>query len=253
MTGITAELENRTSQFAAGTVVAGGRWCRQRFAKLISVLLLATFVVSAATVHQFLAVSAPQGQGVLVVEAWIPEDAISESAKVFNAGPYRYLVLVGAPMRGSDAQFGRFTNYADRAASRLERNGFDSTKLVAIKVPSQPTRRTFAMATAVRDWLRTSAVSIRTVDVFTTGVHARKSWILFQHALGKDYSVGVISGRETSYDPSAWWISRRGLWLVTRNLAGYAYSRLWIYADKLCATTGSRVSTEWRVRSVGWC
>jgi hypothetical protein len=35
------------------------------------------------------------GEGILVVEAWIPEQTLAESAKIFNSGRYRYLVVVG--------------------------------------------------------------------------------------------------------------------------------------------------------------
>jgi hypothetical protein len=99
---------------------------------------------------------------------------------------------------------------------------------VTIGVFSRSTHRTFASARAVKQWLSKSGTSIREVDIFTVGVHARKSWILFRRALGEDYRVGIIAGTESSYDAASWMISKRGVYIVVRNLAGYLYSELWL-------------------------
>jgi hypothetical protein len=183
------------------------------------------------SVHDFLAVNNPVGEGTLVVEAWIPAQALTESANVFNSGRYSYLVVVGGPIQGSGSDFTDSTTYPDLAAKRLEKLGFDSKKIVKISVPGVSTGHTLASATAVKRWLANSGTSVCCVDVFTVGVHARRSWILFRHALGDRYRVGIISGRDVSYDPRFWFFSRRGIWKVVRNLAGYVFYRLWILFD----------------------
>src|SRR5260370_27065907 len=61
-------------------------------------VVLIFFLIS---IHGFLAVSNPVGEGDLVVEAWIPANALEESAMVFNSGRYRCLAIVGGPMHGS--------------------------------------------------------------------------------------------------------------------------------------------------------
>jgi hypothetical protein len=180
------------------------------------------------SVHGFLAVSNPVGEGILVVEAWIPAKTLEESATVFNSGRYRYLLLVGDPMQGSGSKSNDPTTRADLAASRLQKLGFDTEKLVQISVPAVSSGRTLARATAVKRWLGSSKVSACCVDVFTVGAHARKSWILAQYALGDGYRVGIIAGSPDSYDPRFWLTSRRGIWVVARNLAGYVYSKFWI-------------------------
>jgi len=180
------------------------------------------------SIHGFLAVSNPVGEGILVVEAWIPAKTLEESAIVFNSGRYRYLVIVGGPMQGSGSKSNDPTTWADLAASRLEKLGFDTKKLVQISVPAVSSGRTLAGATAVKRWLGSSRISVCCVDVFTVGPHARKSWILSRYAFGDGYRVGIIAGSPDSYDPRFWLASRRGILVVVRNLAGYMYSKFWI-------------------------
>jgi hypothetical protein len=120
------------------------------------------------------------------------------------------------------------TTYDDLAAKRLQKLGFDTKKLVKISVPGVSAGRTLASATAVKRWLSSSGISVCCVEVFTKGVHARKSWILFRRALGDGYRVGIIAGSDESYDRRFWFFSTRGIRIVVRNLAGYVYSTLWI-------------------------
>jgi hypothetical protein len=177
----------------------------------------------------FLAVTKPEGKGVLVVEGWIPSNALAESAIIFNSGRYRYLVVVGGPVKGSGGNAEDLMTYADLAASRLEKLGLNAEKLVKISVPSVSFgRRTQAQARAVKHWLGDSRISVCCVDVFTMGVHARRSWTIFRYELGDDYRVGIIAGSGDSYRSRSWLVSRRGVWAVVRNLAGYLYWKLWI-------------------------
>jgi len=185
------------------------------------------FIIGAMSLPGFLAVTDPVREGVLVVEAWIPAGTLADSANVFNSGRYRYLVIVGSTtLRNGESK--RATADTDLVASRLENLGLDTKRLVAISVPDKSFGRTLGRAVAVRRWLDSSGISVCCVDIFTVGVHARKSRILFQHALGDRYRVGIIAGPEVRYDPRFWLVSKRGVWIVFRNLAGYLYSKLWI-------------------------
>jgi hypothetical protein len=195
---------------------------------IISAVLI--FVVM--SVHDFLAVSNPAGEGVLVVEAWIPAQTLAESVRVFNSRHYSYFVIVGGPIQGVGTNSYRPTTYVDLAAERLKKLGFDTKKLVKISVPGVSVgRRTLTSATAVERWLSSSEIAVCCVDVVTVGVHARKSWILFRHALGAGYRVGIIAGAPTSYNRTFWFFSTRGTWNVVRNLAGYVYSKFWILCN----------------------
>ena len=180
--------------------------------------------------HDFLAVNHPVGKGVLVVEGWIPACALAESANFFNSRHYSHLVVVGGPVEVNGSASDHPLTYADLAAARLKELGFDSKKLVKISVPAEPAGlRTLTSATEVKRWLDSSGIAACCVDVFTVGVHARKTWVFFQSALGDYYRVGIISGSEVPYDRNRlWFLSSRGIWIFVRSLAGYGYSKLWV-------------------------
>lgn len=172
-------------------------------------------------VQRFLAVTRPTGQGVLVVEAWIPEQSLKPAASVFLNGRYRYLVVVGSQSDSSTQSLGN----SRPATDELIRSGAPNDRIVTINLPYQAKDRTKSSAEAFRKWLLTADPGICCVDVYTVGVHARKSWITLQSVLGRKYQVGVIAGPEPSYNPNYWIASRRGVWLVSRNLAGYLHSK----------------------------
>jgi len=193
---------------------------RRSLKRTVAIVVLVGIVAFIMTVHRFLAVSSPAGQGILVVEAWIPSQSLREAARVFQSGKYRYLVVVGTQITVCDHS----VNNADLAADDLEKLGSAKNKVVRIAIPYQSVDRTFATAKAFKQWALSSAVGTCCIDVYTVGVHARKSWITFQTVLGSTYQVGVIAGPETSYNPKYWLMSGRGIWLVARNLSGYLFS-----------------------------
>jgi len=179
------------------------------------------------SIHKFLAVSSPVGQGVLVVEAWIPARTLAESLKAFDSGRYSCVIVVGGPIAGNGRGFHPVQTYDQVAARELENLGLDPNRLVRITVPQvEEGYRTLASAAAVKRWLADSD-SPRFVDVFTAGVHARKSWAVFRYALA-GYRVGIISGNEYIYNPTFWFFSTTGIWYVVRNFAGFLYSKFWI-------------------------
>ena len=183
----------------------------------------AFLVLFVASIYGFLAVSHPQGKGILVVEAWIPQKTLEEAVHAFHSGNYQFLFIVGGPFHGTSHTSGHAITYADQAESTLLRLGIDRKQLIKINVPAVPQERTLTGAAEAKLSLERSGTQVCCVDIFTVGVHARKSWILSQYAFGDRYLVGVIAGPETSFDARLWFVSRRGIRIVLRNLAGYMY------------------------------
>lgn len=210
---------------------------------LIAASTLVLVLVLLYRVHGFLAVNKPIGRGILIVESWIPQETLAAVPKLVREGKYTHILIVGSGNQGHPE--GSDVNVATRMLSRL---GCDPNLLVAIQVPEQKTRRavgitgfgstssysisqrTYAGGLMVKQWIQATSAGTDAMDVFTVGVHARKSWILFQHAMGEGYEVGVISGPEPAYDSRRWLASKTGLYLVARNSVGYLYSLLWTLA-----------------------
>lgn len=164
-----------------------------------------------------------------MVEAWIPREALIEAAEAFRGGHYQYLVVVGSAREKTPQSL----TDADLAAGVLRRRGVVDNRIVVLRVPFHTTNRTYRNAAAFQQWLMKSTLPIRSIDVLTVGIHARKSRILFQYALGNSVRIGIIAAREPSYDPRFWPLSATGIRLVARNVAGYVYAKCWIYLDEL--------------------
>jgi DUF218 domain len=194
--------------------------------------LLASLVF-ALTIHDFLAISRPIDGNVLVVEAWILSSlAIREAMEEFERGHYKWLVTVGGPI-GEDEEPAGQENSAELAARELRELGVDANRVIVLPIINVTRHRTYASALALKSWLGRSNIETTGVNVFTRGVHARKSLVLFRRALGPGTPVGVIAGTDDTYDPSRWWDSARGIYAVMRKTLGFLYAVVWPLPDDL--------------------
>jgi hypothetical protein len=197
----------------------------KRFSRrvLAVVLLLVVSALYATNVHHFLAVNRPVGGEVLVVEAWIDDPATLEgAAKTILGGRYRTVVCVAV----DESAAGGITHADDasQVVTKLVDLGVPPHLLHALRVEHADLDRTYSSALAVRTWLQRERIRAPSLDVFTIGVHARKSWLLYRQAFEPQTKVGIISGPHSQYPSNRWWLSGRGVYLVARNTVGYVYA-----------------------------
>ena len=67
---------------------------------------------------------------------------------------------------------------------------------------------------------------VRSINVVTEDVHARRTRLLFQKALGNDVAVGIISVPNPDYDARHWWRYSEGVKDVFAESVAYIYARL---------------------------
>jgi hypothetical protein len=177
---------------------------------LVVLALCVTFYMR--NIHSFLSICKPVPAQILAVEEWIHPRALESAASEFKDHGYSLLVLPG--------------DEKPWVVTTLERAGVDKTKIVTI--PFHPARkdRTFASAVAFRNWLLSSGMSGKAINLFTLDAHARRSWMLFRKALGPDFEVGVISCEDEEYEPDRWWQSSAGFKTVTGETIAYVYTEL---------------------------
>ncbi len=178
-------------------------------------IVFTMFVIVAGymrNIASFLSVSEPVEAQILAVEEWIPPYAIESAASEFKDHGYTLLVVLGNDRRW--------------VVPILKEAGVDERRIV--KVPVQPVLkdRTFAMAVALRNWLLASGMPGKAVNVYTVGVHARRSRLLFCKALGPGFTVGIISCADTYYDTKQWWESSEGFKTVIDETIAYIYTEV---------------------------
>jgi len=166
----------------------------------------------------------PDGHGarVLVVEGWMDAGELEQAAAAIRRGRYERVVTTGGPIEPwYDA--GAWRSNATRAAEYLRSRGVPPAELVALPAPSVATDRTYENALMVRDWAARSRGPLDALDVYTRGVHARRSRMLYQLAMGPRVEVGVLAADPSAFDAAHWWRSSE----AAKNLLGESIAVLW--------------------------
>ncbi|MBE9128151.1 YdcF family protein [Coleofasciculus sp. LEGE 07092] len=181
-------------------------------------------IVTVTHIYPFLAVSSPIEADVMVVEGWLPDYAIKKAIAKFNRGSYRQLIATGLPL-DKGYYLAQYKNSAEITAATLIAFGFNKEQVVAVPSANVIKYRTQAMAIAVREWLLTSDLNVKTINLYTMGPHARRSWIIFKAVLAPEIQVGVIAAKPWEYNPNRWWKYSEGVRTVIGETIAYVYAR----------------------------
>jgi hypothetical protein len=172
------------------------------------------------------ALLAPQqpapGARTLIVEGWLNRAELQQAAAVVRTGRYERVVATGGPI-DPEVDAGQWRNHAQRTAAHL-REFIDGTlPVIAIETPASAQERTYLSAVMVRRWAQQNGTRLGTVDLFSVGVHARRSWLLYRMALGPEVEVGVLAARPAGFDAERWWTNSMG----AKSTLGEALSLGW--------------------------
>lgn len=189
---------------------------------LIGITALILFGVT--HIHPFLAPYSPIKADILVVEGWQEDYVIQNAIQEFERGGYQKLITTGLPLP-IGFYLGQYKNFAELAAATLIEQGFDPDKLVAVPAPNVIRNRTDASAIALQQWITSSDLKVKSLNLYTFDVHARRSWLIFKQTLPPEIKVGVIAVESLSYDPKHWWISSEGVRSIMSETIAYIYAR----------------------------
>ena len=195
---------------------------------IMSVFIFVMFLLILNNIHPFLAKDDPIQGEILVFEGWVynKDNAVSEALSEFERGNYKMIVTVGLESDNNNDDNSTGQNYAESAKNAFILKGISEQKIVGVSAPDVQKQKTFSMALAFKMWLLKSGFNIKKVNVFTFGVHARKSEVVFKQVLEPGIKVGVIAAKPTHYNPKYWWITKTGWKWVIYDLAKYIRARL---------------------------
>jgi DUF218 domain len=166
-------------------------------------------VLGVRNIYAFLAPNDPVGARILVVEGWLAPKELDQAVQTFRMGNYARVVTTGGPTSGwPETKYG---NYAIMAAGYLAQHGVPRDKILVVPAPPSAQERTFLSAVMLRNSAKQLGIKLDAIDLFSSGVHARRSRLLFQMALGPKIYVGVLAARPADYDPEAWWRTSAGV------------------------------------------
>jgi uncharacterized SAM-binding protein YcdF (DUF218 family) len=196
-----------------------------------SALLLVGAVVLKG-VYPFLAITHRVNANILVVEGWIHEYAIRTAVKEFQSNHYQRVFTTGGPVGGSGGYINDFQTSASVGADLLKKCGLPAERLQMVPSRVMDRDRTYGSAIALRSWFREQNVPVRSINVVTEDVHARRTRLLFQKAFGKDVQVGIIAVANIDYPANRWWHYSQGLKDLVSEFAAYLYARLFFHPSE---------------------
>ena len=190
----------------------------------LSMVLGLVLVSMILFIHSFLAPIKPVEGSVLVVVGQFSDYSLKEIKDRFEEGHYKLLVTVGGEYR-TGHPMAQYKSEADWTAARLNAQGVLLGKIIPVAITIYPRKdRTYYKALAVQKRLKKAGFAQASIDVVSFGVHARRTWVLFEKVFSS-VDVGVIAIRPNNYDTSRWWLFSEGVRSVISESIAYLYTR----------------------------
>jgi hypothetical protein len=95
-----------------------------------------------------------------------------------------------------------YDSNAGLARSRMISMGIDSSRIIATAGERVTINRTLTSALAFRDWIKTTKINIKGINIISLGAHTRRTWMIYDKILKKKYEIGIISLPDYSYNHS---------------------------------------------------
>lgn len=202
---------------------------------VLAVLFLIAGWVWVLNVHSFLAVTHRVPAQVLVVEGWTHSYGVNAALREFNTGHYDHIFTTGGPVEGMGNPSSIADTTAAQSAAMLKKAGLPEHLVQSVPSCFVGRDRTYNSAVALRDWFHAHALHPGSLNVITEDAHARRTWLLFQEALGPDVQVGIISANDPDYDADHWWRSSEGVREIIDESVAYIYARFFFFPPAIDA------------------
>lgn len=195
---------------------------------LIIFTIVIVLDVMLKNVYGFLTVNEPVKSKTMVIEGWIPDYSVKKALKLFKEDHYKNLIVTGTPIKHWQL-LTDFTNVADATAAMIKKLGFRDTIYLAA-IPSNIIRdRTYTTAIVTKTIFEQHPDWEKSFNIYSVGVHSRRSRLLFDKAFGDNYKIGIYADRDISFDPEHWWTSSKGFRNVGNELLAYFYVRFFFH------------------------
>ncbi len=198
---------------------------------VVAIFSLGVLFLLFRNLNSLLSPKQPVSSDVLVVEGWLPDYALDEVMRIFRQHHYRLIITTGGALE-QGFYLETYKTEAQLMAASLVERGVGKDSIISVPAGFVVKDRTYAAAIALKQWLHDSSVAIHSFNIISLGAHARRTRLLFQKAFGGEYSVGIISAHDLSYDPRVWWRSSDGVRKVVDETIAYLYARFLFFPHK---------------------
>jgi len=204
-------------------------WIPTIWGWLLALAIVAGALLSVGRcIHPFLALDEPVDAPLLVIEGWMAPEELDQAMVRFRNGNYRQVITTGGPVPVNHF-FQNPVSYAELARDYLVRRGLKADVVTAVPAPESAQDRTFLSAVMVREQLKRSGQTVAAMNVYSSGVHSRRTRAVYQMAFGPDVRVGILAARPTAYDPEAWWTTSVGAKTVVMEAISWVWTMLFFH------------------------
>ncbi len=165
-----------------------------------------------------------------MVEGWIEDYALRHAVDFYKKNGYRHMIVTGLPIT-QWRDYVTFKNTAQGAVSVMRGYGFTDTVYQAVIPLSVTINRTYNTAVATRLLFEQHPEFGKSFNVYSVGVHARRTHLMFERAFGEGYQVGVIADTDRTFDPDHWWRTSKGFRNVSNEFVAFNYVWAFFHPD----------------------
>ncbi len=196
---------------------------------LILIIIIIVSRLSLGSVYTYLAVNKPVESQTMVIEGWVPAYVLKDAVKYYKENNYERLVVTGIPIVNYEF-ISPYKNTAEATILALKYYGINDTIYLANIPTNVFVDRTFHTAVA-SNMLFSENNWPKDFNIYSVGVHSRRSRLMFKKAFGADYEVGIIAPRDRTFLPDAWWKSSKGFRNVSNEFVATVFVSLFFHPD----------------------
>lgn len=172
----------------------------------------------------FLATTQRKPAEILVVEGWIGIEGVRAAKNEFLQGHYQYIVTTSG-LSGNRWDTQRW-NYATEAEELLLRLGLQQNQIIVATPQETEGHRTYESALATKLALDAMGLHPKAINVFTLGVHARRSRLVYAKVHQPATTIGVIAWPPPGFGSGPWWQSSNRTLELLKETTGYIFEVL---------------------------
>lgn len=167
---------------------------------------------------------------ILVVDAWLGDQELSQAAVVFKKGNYSRVLVPGGQIERS-LFFPGMKGHGELSAIVLISKGISPDKISPLFVRAVKKDRTYQAALTVKHWLHKNKLDSCKINLFTASTHARRSWLLYKKVFTEKHAVGILSATPVKYDAKTWWKTSNGVRAVIDETIAFMYGFLFFHTN----------------------
>ena len=180
--------------------------------------------------YSFLTVNKPVKSKTMVIEGWIPDYSVKKAIQLFRDDHYENMIVTGIPILQWQS-VSDYQNVAEATAAVIRKLGFRDTIYLA-PIPSSILRdRTYSTAVVTKALFEQHPQWDKSFNIYSVGVHSRRSRLMFEKAFGNDYKIGIYADHDKSFDSAHWWKYSKGFRNVGNEFMAYLFVRLFFHPD----------------------